>query len=75
MLQDSIGRYQSVLTDDGDLMIVGGIIAINNNFNPSATVLLLHVGTEKAAASAKRLWLNKSHHPHHPQYPHYPHHT
>ena len=24
MLQDSIGRYQPVLTDDGDLMIVGG---------------------------------------------------
>ena len=43
--QDTVGRYQPVLTDDGNLMIVGGLLSQNNNFEASATVLLLRVGT------------------------------
>ena len=57
--QDGIGRYQPVLTADGDLVLVGGILAPNNNFDASSTVLLLRVGTEKSAPQESRqtLWL------------------
>ena len=49
---DSVGRYQPVLTDSGDLMVVGGILQHNNNYDAASTVLLLHVGTATAVAEA-----------------------
>lgn len=56
--QHSAGRYYPVLTDSGDLMIVGGILHQNNNYDVAATAFLLHVGTERATASARSsLWL------------------
>lgn len=57
--QSSVGRYQPVLTGDGDLMLVGGIIDHNNNYDASSTVLLLHVGTEQQSLQKSRLplWL------------------
>ena len=55
--QDVVGRYQPVLTDDGELMLVGGIEAHNNNYDTSSTVLLLHVGTKEAASSRALSWL------------------
>jgi AraC-like DNA-binding protein len=64
------GFPEIVLTDDGNLMIIGGInynknlegSLENDNFSPLATVFLLHVsnrvGTEAAdKASRKWLWL------------------
>ena len=59
---DSAGRYQPVLTDSGDLMVVGGILQQNNNYDAASTVFLLHVGTSKAAPAEGRqspfwLWL------------------
>lgn len=57
--QDSVGRYQPVLTDDGALMVVGGYFDHHNNYDPSATVLLLYVNTEKPSLqeSQQPLWL------------------
>ena len=56
--QEVVGRYQPVLTDDGDLMLVGGITAHNNNYDTSGAVLLLHVGTKDASSSLRSLsWL------------------
>ncbi|MBR1755794.1 MAG: helix-turn-helix domain-containing protein [Bacteroidaceae bacterium] len=49
--QDSIGRAQPLLTDSGDLMLVGGVLEHNNNYDASAAVLLLHVGPREATAS------------------------
>lgn len=57
---DSAGRYQPVLTDSGDLMVVGGILHQNNNYDAASTVFLLHVGTSKPAPAEGRqslLWL------------------
>ena len=57
--QDSIGRYQPVLTDAGDLMLAGGIIVHNNNYDTSGIVLLLHVtgdGQATQAGSCSWLW-------------------
>ena len=57
---DSAGRYQPVLTDSGDLMVVGGILQQNNNYDATSTVFLLHVGTSKPAPAESRqslLWL------------------
>ena len=59
---DSAGRYQPVLTDSGDLMVVGGILQQNNNYDAASTVFLLHVGTELSAPAQSRqslswLWL------------------
>ena len=55
---DSVGRYQPVLTANGDLMIVGGIRTQHNNFEPAATVYLLHVATSALApAESRSLWL------------------
>ena len=55
---DSVGRYQPVLTDSGDLMVVGGILHQNNNYDAASTVFLLHVGTSSSALaeSLQRLW-------------------
>ena len=49
--QDSIGRYQPVLTDDGNLLMAGGMTGTNNNFDASSTVLLLRVNGDKGAES------------------------
>ena len=50
-------RYQPVLTAEGDLMIAGGIVTHNLNFETSAMALLLHVSTDgTAAAGWGRLW-------------------
>ena len=49
---DSAGRYQAVLTDSGDLMVAGGILQHNNNYEPSSTVYLLHVGPELSGTQA-----------------------
>lgn len=57
---DSAGRYQPVLTDSGDLMVVGGILHQNNNYDAASTVFLLHVGTSIPAPTEGRqsfLWL------------------
>lgn len=57
---DSAGRYQPVLTDSGDLMVVGGILQQNNNYDAASTVFLLHVGTDPSAPAESRqslLWL------------------
>ena len=57
---DSVGRYQPVLTDSGDLMVVGGILHQNNNYDAASTVFLLHVGTEPTVPAESRqspLWL------------------
>ena len=57
---DSAGRYQPVLTDSGDLMVVGGILHQNNNYDAASTVFLLHVGTSKPSPAEGRqslLWL------------------
>ena len=63
------GFPEIVLTDDGDLMIVGGLTynkvlggqLDNDNFSPLSTVFLLHVGNSEAAASegttAAWLWI------------------
>ena len=57
--QDSVGRYQPVLTDDGDLMVVGGVLHQNNNYDAASTVLLLHVGKGATTAEGSGLpwWL------------------
>lgn len=58
--QDSVGRVQPVLTDSGDLMLVGGALEHDNNYDASPTVFLLHVKTEKSVASQddrKHVWL------------------
>ena len=57
--QDGAGRWYPVLTDSGDLMVVGGILQQNNNYDPAATAFLLHVGTEASASAEGRqqLWL------------------
>ena len=58
---DSAGRYLPVLTDNGDLMVVGGILHQNNNYDVASTAFLLHIGTEKPAPAEGRhsqwLWL------------------
>ena len=57
---DSAGRYQPVLTYNGDLMVVGGILHQNNNYDAASTVFLLHVGTEPTVPAESRqslLWL------------------
>ena len=56
--QDSAGRWYPVLTDNGDLMVVGGILQQHNNYDAASTVFLLHVGTEASAAAESRqtLW-------------------
>lgn len=48
-----------MLTDSGDLMVVGGILQQHNNYDAASTVFLLHVGTEASAAAESRqtLWL------------------
>ena len=60
------GFPEIVLTDDGNLMIVGGITynkglggsMQNDNFSPLATVFLLHVSNhESAEASVKWPWM------------------
>ena len=57
--QDSAGRWYPVLTDSGDLMVVGGILQQHNNYDAASTVFLLHVGTEASASAVSRLplWL------------------
>ena len=58
--QDSAGRWYPVLTDSGDLMVVGGILQQNNNYEAASTVFLLHVSMEEALASTESrqsLWL------------------
>lgn len=62
------GFPEIVLTDDGNLMIVGGITynkslggsMQNDNFSPLASVYLLHVGNNEAAKASDgiaRIWL------------------
>lgn len=52
--QDSAGRYFPVLTDGGDLMVVGGILHQNNNYDVAQTAFLLHVGE---ATGSWPLWV------------------
>lgn len=47
--QDSVVRCQPILTSDGDLMLAGGVSEHHNNYEPSARVFLLRMGTPKAA--------------------------
>lgn len=57
---DGAGRYYPVLTDCGDLMVAGGILQQNNNYDPAATAFLLHVGIEKTMEtqeSRQSAWL------------------
>lgn len=57
--QDSIGCYHPVLTADGNLLMAGGAYPLQpNNYTPSATSLLLLVGSraESSVASPTR-WL------------------
>lgn len=60
---DSVGRYYPVLTDGGDLMVVGGILHQNNNYEAASTVLLLHVGSgnitaqDQGCLSSVWLWI------------------
>ena len=57
---DSAGRWYPVLTDSGDLMVVGGILQQNNNYEAASTVFLLHVGIEKTMELQENrlpLWL------------------
>ena len=48
-----------MLTEDGDLMVVGGILQQHNNYDAASTVFLLHVGTEASTSAVSRqpLWL------------------
>lgn len=58
--QEGIGRVQPVLTNDGDLMMAGGVMEHNNNYDASAAVYLLHVSTEASypiQASNTNWWL------------------
>lgn len=54
--QDSAVRCQPILTSDGDLMLAGGIIEHNNNYEPSGRVFLLHVGTSGADPRQAAVW-------------------
>lgn len=45
---EHVTLYQPVLTPTGDLIIAGGFEIKSSNFHPTATVLLLHVGTDNA---------------------------
>ena len=45
--EEEVGRVQPVLTSSGDLMLVGGAVEHNNNFEASRSVFLLHVATEE----------------------------
>ena len=49
--------YPPVVTDEGDLVIAGGLTGISN-FTPSRAVYLLHLGTTLAAsAQGRNFWL------------------
>lgn len=46
-----------VLTPDGDLVMVGGVnFQTNNNYSPSGSAYLFHVGTTSVAADHQQLW-------------------
>ena len=46
-----------VLTPDGDLVMVGGVnFQTNNNYSPSGSAYLFHVGTTSVAASSQQPW-------------------
>lgn len=46
-----------VLTPDGDLVMVGGVnFQTNNNYSPSGSTYLFHVGTPSVAASSQQPW-------------------
>lgn len=49
--QDSAVRCQPILTADGNLMLAGGVSEHNNNYDPSARVFLLRMGTPEAATT------------------------
>lgn len=55
--QDSAGRYFPVLTDGGDLMVVGGILHQNNNYDVAQTAFLLHVNNEATGSWPLRVWI------------------
>ena len=53
--QPSAGFSQPVLTADGDLLMAGGYIDYNftgDNFKPTASVLLMHIGQRQGAAGS-----------------------
>lgn len=46
-----------VLTPDGDLVMVGGVnFQTNNNYSPSGSAYLFHVGTTSVAADHQQSW-------------------
>lgn len=49
--QDSVVRCQPILTSDGNLMLAGGVSEHHNNYEPSARVFLLRMGTPEAATT------------------------
>ena len=56
--QDSITEALPVVTEGGNLLLAGGNIESNNNYDPTARVLLLRTGSESEYASAdSNLWL------------------
>ena len=57
--QHSVGRCQPVLTPDGNLMLVGGVLEHNNNYDAASTVFLLHLSPNGQAhpAASISLWV------------------
>lgn len=55
--QHSVGRGQPVLTPDGNLMLVGGVLEHNNNYDAASTVFLLHVSPNRQAPAAASISL------------------
>ena len=46
-----------VLTPEGNLVMVGGVnFLTNNNYSPSGSTYLFHVGTQSVAASSQQPW-------------------
>ena len=54
---DSAGRYYPVLTADGDLMVAGGILHQNNNYEAAATAFLLRVASPAALQHESHAWV------------------
>ena len=53
----AVPDYPPVVTDEGDLVIAGGLTGVSN-FTPSRAVYLLHLGTPLAAsAQGRNYWL------------------
>lgn len=51
------GHRSPILTADGDLMTVGGINYLHNNFSPCSSVILYHFGTPFVESSKNTAWI------------------